>query len=1305
VSTTSRIAFGANAAQGLSMQMARTWSETLVREPRLLVPVHLDVLMVRSEGGSWARTGLSKDAQGTLRQPLPFEDLAAPRAKGAYLMWSPPDALARGQQTEGDPDSALQFAGLPDRWLVLRVAPSARVSGRRSVRGWVLRGDQPEAGAVPLDQFKEAELAADGKLAPPVTVMGPGQLNWVGYFDNAKGVMAFHDPLADVSKGTVAYLVCGWYHDPDNDPLADPDIRSLADFQRRLADYRWSLPDAQLREAQSHATRHSDTLTRMGLNVRASTQTSRRMSSPIDAAMGGVSKADAATGVKFSAAAWWPRHSLYHGAVVGLGWPTAKLGGSKRSLLSAEGEEVGGPPAASSVSVAIGQTLSETLGAVVARRQGQPDLERLFQAFQLGAMDELDEPDGRARVDALLHATTFASTPGGDVTERVWRPPLGEPPAPGSVQTPGKGVFERYFHQDTTGAKRTPAKIGSQAGRTGRAVMDQDRQYKVEAAVPRAKFETRSFKGKALAAETTLYEGGISVALKNLGLGGGKAPYRPGQWVDRQRPLPRFYTPQEPVFVIEGIRRPYQHGGDGRFSQDGLLGCRLTGSWVKGYRNPVLNRSFNAEDVLDRSVMNGSVPPECEHLLNEVVLLCPGSAPSFVKAAGTTTTTPTRGMVATTLDTEAEVQRVMVHQTNWWAARDPRVDASEIVSMAPYTGTLPSSVAFAPPARPWNPLHLDWRIEFTPSPHGLDDWDFGECDFNESAPKVPPAGQVTPIVLEGRAYLAAGAGKTMASAIRRTLADALRIGDSGTLDVKAVHAYASAIGREVSQTLAKIQPKAAANPSGSDAGLDAQDRAALGDIASALEQMDVLSGGFDGLHAGLRDPAQPQVLRAGFLRILRLRVVDGFGQVLDLAGSSASKEAKPALLGRSTAMEVTGRADLLALPPRFTASSRLLLRFTDAQGGPDEARSATDKDTEVSPICGYLMPNHLDDALLFFNADGQDAGVVRRNEDDRIVWEDAPGAPSHVGAAPEQALANPFMADLAQGLLDWGVADAGLNALPNDTALRALMRVIDTTRWSTDPFGHQGEEHLALLVGHPVVVVRATLRLEVKEDVDLGQANEQVIPVRLGALAQWQDGLLGYFVQDEFRHLCCAESAVGELARAFGQQQGFLQAVEDVPAYADSLDQPGAAEPITHHYVDRSGVIHVRPNQDVPLILLMEPHTLVHATCGVLPRKEVGLKREWTQDALAKLSPTFRFGPVLIDPKNVRMPVAAELHGTWSWDHRKDVTTWENLPVTHATQEALLPQDPPVASEGWLRLRPIDDSAAAQGGGAQGGQP
>ena len=72
----------------------------------------------------------------------------------------------------------------------------------------------------------------------------------------------------------------------------------------------------------------------------------------------------------------------------------------------------------------------------------------------------------------------------------------------------------------------------------------------------------------------------------------------------------------------------------------------------------------------------------------------------------------------------------------------------------------------------------------------------------------------------------------------------------------------------------------------------------------------------------------------------------------------------------------------------------------------------------------------------------------------------------------------------------------------------------------------------------------------------------------------------GYFVDDDYRTLHCSQASVAELARAFGQSQGFLQAVEDVPGYAAGFGADGAIEPITHPYVDRSGVITMRPNRD-----------------------------------------------------------------------------------------------------------------------------
>jgi hypothetical protein len=257
-----------------------------------------------------------------------------------------------------------------------------------------------------------------------------------------------------------------------------------------------------------------------------------------------------------------------------------------------------------------------------------------------------------------------------------------------------------------------------------------------------------------------------------------------------------------------------------------------------------------------------------------------------------------------------------------------------------------------------------------------------------------------------------------------------------------------------------------------------------------------------------------------------------------------------------------------------------------------------------------------------------------------------------------------------------------------------LLRIIDSTLWTVDPFGHTGDEHLSLLMGHPVAVMRARLKLEVREPIAPADVSRIRVPVRLGALAHWQDGLLGYFVNDDYTTLYCADAAAAGFAREVGPNRGFLQQANLVPDFYQKFsDDLGAnategQSPVNHPYVDDSGVVWIQPNQEVLLTLLVEPHGVVHATSGLLPRKEIGMRREWVAPGLAQIAPTFRFGPVLVDPQRIRMPIATELQGTWSWDHRADVSHWLEDPVVNDTGDALLPPDPARGTEGWLKLGP-----------------
>ena len=50
-------------AQGITPRLVNTWYPFLPRDPRVLVPVQLEVLMVRQTGGKWAQCAMTPPAQ------------------------------------------------------------------------------------------------------------------------------------------------------------------------------------------------------------------------------------------------------------------------------------------------------------------------------------------------------------------------------------------------------------------------------------------------------------------------------------------------------------------------------------------------------------------------------------------------------------------------------------------------------------------------------------------------------------------------------------------------------------------------------------------------------------------------------------------------------------------------------------------------------------------------------------------------------------------------------------------------------------------------------------------------------------------------------------------------------------------------------------------------------------------------------------------------------------------------------------------------------------------------------------------
>src|SRR5262249_2398919 len=153
---------------------------------------------------------------------------------------------------------------------------------------------------------------------------------------------------------------------------------------------------------------------------------------------------------------------------------------------------------------------------------------------------------------------------------------------------------------------------------------------------------------------------------------------------------------------------------------------------------------------------------------------------------------------------------------------------------------------------------------------------------------------------------------------------------------------------------------------------------------AALRGIDVMGATLTGIHARLRDePAGQWVgsapppapapapdapgLISGLLRPVRMRLVDTFGQVVDLLGSAARRPAAGSAALAARLVAAPGVPGAVALTPRYAAPGRVLLRFTDAAPQPPAPGSQppdlAEADESVRPVCGYLLPDHLDGAL------------------------------------------------------------------------------------------------------------------------------------------------------------------------------------------------------------------------------------------------------------------------------------------------------------------------------------------------------
>jgi hypothetical protein len=1248
--------FSTLARTGVSAAALATWDPELSRPPRVLVPMDVRALAVAAGDTEpdaqvlsplpdptpqQAGTPTPGQAASQLPKIAPFTDGPA-RAPGVYLHWAAVDGLAAAQAQAGTGQPVTGNTTSPplaDRWLVVRVASGTP----RRTRAWVVEAEHGLTTDVSdWSENRDPQTPAGGRTpnfpSSGLTAMAGGDPAWAAVFDTSQDRFGIYDPLDDLTgedrRGPISYLVCGWWSVDANDPIY---AGTLAERTGRLSALKWT-----------HAAVSDDVQAARDLAVQRGAQTSTptpaaRMARRVDTS--GLSAGeltpmsanqlltDGAAEVLAGGSPPVPQLTLLHGSVIGV-LPDGP----------AQGED--DRPTAAAIEVAVGASATEAFAALLARDQPadqQVADERLVAAFCDGLISQLDAPDGLVTLDQELQAAEFVSQPGGQATtDRL---------------VDGDRVAAAQTKRDA--ASNTAEQIATGESKLG--VLSADRK-------------------RSLLAERSTFDTIAAHRVKAA------APAAPAQLTPRELSVgaPAWRFPADPVLTLRAANRSLRHGYDGRFNPDGSLSCRVSGE----ERTQLAGLVDGAELVAPLD--NGGLPPECDELLRELAL-----EDTTQLAATTSYVAKARSLplAAVTARLTAE------HALRWDTTTSPAAkDALRPASL--WAGTEASPLATTPWRQPWVPLFLEWELALT-----VDDdmtrWTLAEVDLDVADGASPdPNSSVQPITAQGRVLLTSMVARQFAAKVAAFVNEEGQRGATGAV----------------------LQPA---------------EQEALSAIAQSGARFDVLSAELQGLREellglawvdagrtvvqnGTSTPPTPIVppvlLRGGVASFVRLRLVDAFGRTLEIPAAGITGAA----VAERLQVPATATGQLL-LRPRLMRPARLELSFVDptAADGAEPAAATVDQvdpTQAINPVCGWLLADHLDGSLEVYDGASGQLGMLLEDLDGSVVWEGAPGLPGPLGVPPaplpsDNAGAR-HIVRLAAGVVSADAAArtaAAAAPAPSESALSALLRVIDTTLWTVDPFGSTGTEHVAGLVGRPIAVARMTLRIDVLDDLGTGPDAELTLPpdvlavrqsaydrlanrqitVRLGELTRTDDGVLGYFVDDDYTRFTPVSPEVLAAARASGRHAGQLSVLGSGSAADPEPD------PIDHPFVDDSEQpLITRPGQLVTLTVLMVPGGSVHATSGLLPRVAVALARDWVADALQALMPSFRVGPLLLDPKTVRLPKITALPSQQVLTARTDETTWADSTIATATQDALLPDDPPLFREGYIRAQPAPPSGA-----------
>ena len=1312
----------------------------------LLVPMQLDAMVVNRAAKVETpflrfRMEYENLQQFNTSEPRPFDNNLPQPGAGICLHWTLPKSLRHGMHKD---EGSTEFPLIPNRWLIVRAQAG------QPVKAWILESDyldKADGSTAGTSHYIDPRGLAEGGIpsatkigralrltpdlkslatqdSPFLRALGPGNVTFSIFAPGVENVLSFYDDVTEnddktqISDGTFSYYVTGWYSDPDHDPLSDTNLEWVANPDPKLAgtfvldwkpntdpklikySFDWyvysasaDLPKQMLVHTLVSGVpwkRDADNTT--PANYPSDIENTVKVAignTAIDALAGIVrldensqTEADLLEAFQYNLLDKFdePGSTEALNMAIREHWFGASSGGRLWTIVTRERTDNTALPAPPVPVITDDQR--KALAGLNAQQSELDRQQRILESMQWNLFSLWWKYNWQL-YNSILD-TDISDWLGTQLPLQVGigsncnQNPVGADPAQELWYICKVRAQQNQVAQLTTEVNNLVAQLKGAGDTTIKGLLDDGQDLKA---------------------------------------------------INR----PQYYYPNDPVVLVKGLGRSTNFD-----PTEGLL-CRLPSQTIS--KLTVGSTTYTVAASGGTNIQNqipvlddphNLLPAGLEQLHTESFFLSPCLFAKVILGD----TMPCPPPVGTSDALSDEVRQGVK------------------ALPAPAAGGYFAPVSFAMEEweQPWVPLLLDWQVTLLKDPAytcptnkndphlicTLDqsNWQFDGTDYRWVGPITTDGGNfdesTTSIQLTGRTFITPHLNFTLAGQLddyvkKHQMRDPTLEGPLELLDK-----YLDEIENQdiLSQRLSGIMAMLI-------------ERQFIANVAPSGDIMSVLGHSQNDSSRAYRHgypmPSQNEreayaatwnfaPLTGTFFVINKLTVIDSFGRSIDLmlgnySGYYAAHSQADQRGGENTQKPppedyfypITGRGmkaptakdpapgqgishnpseRMIQLTPRLVQDSRLDFQLLSNDGQNNEVERAAG----TNPVCGWLVPNHLDRSLAVYAPDGAAWGelYLSKHAQDKYMpaWQPDPTKPSNDPNAPQSidAIPNLYVKEMLQAL--WNRTDDG-------AGFYDLIQVIDETLWTINPRGRRQDQNLSVLIGRPLAVVRARLALEVRglpfyrqdwwDTFDIGfpppDSNDTtpvalgafdggifnyLWPVRLGSNAMRDDGVIGYYLDDP-----------NTPANSF---QSFNTVNLPADMKTDYLKQIGQDNYLKLRFVDDT-IASPDPtkNQVCEITMLVDPRGQIHAFTGLLPVVTLNIPTEFTTPALQKMSYMFRAGPFLSSPDEVRIPRPAERKGTWAWfDYVLNATTG----LAQADGKVSLSTTPPLAREGWLKFTP-----------------